>query len=68
MKYRKVKKAYCKKYFHIVRITFRNKKTGRINYKISKMESGNFMQKCLKHNKNGISVLLESIDEQGKME
>lgn len=61
MKYRKVKKAYCKKYFHIVRITFKNKKTGRINYRVSKIVSGHFMQYCLKHNKNGMSVLLESL-------
>lgn len=68
MTYRKVRKAYCNKFGHYFKMTFSSKKTGKVNKKASKLASGRIMQYCLIHNKSGIDLLIESTDEQGKME
>lgn len=68
MTYRKVRKAYCKKFGHYIKMTFSWKQTGKVNKKASKLASGRIMQYCLKHNKNGLDLLIERIDEQGKLE
>lgn len=66
MTYRKLRKAYCKRWHHYIAISYTNKRTGKKAMKLSKKASAILMRLCLNKNINGIELIMSN--GKGKME
>lgn len=57
MTYRKLKKAYQRRWHHNIAISYTNKRTGKKAIKLSKKASAMLMEICLKRNVSGIYLI-----------
>lgn len=57
MSYRKLRKAYCRRFGIFIKVTFRLKKTGRVAYKPSKKATAIMLKEALYKNKPVLGLI-----------